>query len=298
MPIRWPCIVVAMLCCLLAHVLAPSAGELQPFPPALLDPKFLASQTWDQTSAVENVVTDWSPYLEKQGFSDRTVLKGTKIEILGSAFEAEYRVFKNTPSLEIFFHSGAGDYKNDCSSFLGWSTRYLGTPDKAIDRSIPGKGDSFTDVEAEWLFGQTRVQAMCGGVKMGDSFIAALVAIVYGHHARLKTLQDLVYIQCSATKKYVGSFDKRATEQGAPLGLIIDPARERLLRGNKYPFTKTDRYSNDEIIASESNKDGSAVLNLNRVTGSYLMQVRIRMDANSGYDQWGKCEKVNPERKF
>jgi hypothetical protein len=164
--------------------------------------------------------------------------------------------------------------------------------------SRSGKEQSWVELEADWLFGQIRVQATCGGVRMGDTFIPAAVHVLYRHHTRLKALQDLVYIQCSVTKKYVGTLDKGTTEQGAPFALIIDPNRERLLRADKSPFSQTERYSDEEIVTAERTDERSVILKLNRVVGSYLMEVRLKKNPNTGLDQWGKCERVNPERKF
>jgi hypothetical protein len=198
------------------------------------------------------------------------------------------------------FHSGAGDYKGDCASFLTWVTKKFGKPSTMVDMSRPGKQESWVEWTADWSFGQTRVQATCGGLQMGsDTFVPALVALMYRHHTMLAAVQDLIYVECSATRKFVGSLDQgKAPEQGAPWTLIVDPNSRRLLRHNKSPFSKTERYSDEEIVATDSNENASMNIQLNRITGSFSAQTRLKKEPRAGSDTWGKCERASGEKKF
>lgn len=101
------------------------------------------------------------------------------------------RIYKDDASVELIVHSGPDDYKSDCSRFLAWTTGHLGTPAKAIDMPMPAKQESWVEWTANWLFGQVRVEATCGGLMIGDTFVAALVDIVYRHHSMLKPFKIL-----------------------------------------------------------------------------------------------------------
>lgn len=276
-----------------------SAQELQPFPQALADPHFLTSHTWKPSSDFDKIVASWSPYTRDQGFTEKTVVKEVKIELLGSTFKAEYRVYKNEPSVEIVLWSTDKDYKSDCPRFRAWTNRFFGKPATAIDRSQPGKQESTIDWTADWLFGQVRVQASCFGVMMGDSFIAPSVVILYRHHTLLKALEDLVYVECSITQgQYVGSLVPGSPPQIAPFTLIIDPNEKRLLRHDKSDFSKVDRYSDEEIVVTHEGKANLVTIRLNRLTGGLLLQTRRKDELRSGSDNWGKCERVSGEKKF
>jgi hypothetical protein len=272
----------------------------QSFPEPLGSPQFLASQTWKPSSDIDKIVANWSPYTGEQGFSDRTILKATRLELPGGIFEAEYRVDKNDPFVEILISAGAQDYKSDCSHFRALVTGYFGEPTKLIDRSKPGKENSWVEWDADWLFGQTRVRASCAGLMMGDNFITGIALILYRHHTMLKALEDFVYVECSVKQQqYVGSMARGNTPpQMRPFTLLIDPNRQTLLRQDKSAFSKVERYSDEEIVVTNESETGVVTLRLDRMTGGVSMQTRLKKDASSGTDGWGKCERVSGEKKF
>ena len=267
-------------------------------PEALFDPQFLRNCTWKEDKRIQEIVKNWPSYTEKQGFRDKIVLNKGQVALLGIKFTAEYRVF-NTDSLAeiVFWHEQ--DYGEDfCPAFLELTTKHLGKPDKIIDRSSSGKDSSLYDVTADWLFGQSRVQVMCSGLTLNGKFIPVIAALRYDHKDRLKALEDLIYIECSVTKKFVGSISSGTTEEGPPLILIIDPNNKRLHGRDKRLFLETTKYTDEEILASKEDQKGKADFRLDRVTGNYKWIFRLKPNSNDGVDFWGKCSRVDPGRRF
>jgi hypothetical protein len=267
-------------------------------PEALLDPQFLRSCTWKVDKRIQEIVSNWQGYTEKQEFVDKTVLNKVQVTVLGITFTAEYRVFITDSLAEIVLFSGS-DYGEDfCPAFLGWATKHLGKPDKIIDRSSLGRDSSFNDVTADWLLGQSRVQLGCSGTNIHGKFIPIIASLVYSHKDRLKALEDLIYIECSLTTKYVGSLSARKMEEGPPLTLIIDSNRRELLKRNKLLFLKTTKYTDEEILASTEDEKGKQDFRLDRVTGNYEWIIRLKPNSRDGADCWGKCLRVDPGRRF
>lgn len=267
-------------------------------PEALLDPQFLRSCTWKEDKGIQEIVKKWPSYTEKQGFSDKTVLNQTQVTILGITFRAEYRVF-NTDSLAEITLWHENEYGEDfCPTFLELVTKRLGKPDKIIDQSSSAKDSSFYNVTADWLLGQSRVQLWCSGMTLDGKFIPVLAVLRYDHKDHLKALEDLIYIECSVTRKFVGSISSETTEERPPLILIIDPNGKKLLSRDKSSFLKTTKYTDEEILASKEDEKGKADFQLDRVTGNYKWIFRLKPNSSDGMDSWGKCSRVDPGRKF
>jgi hypothetical protein len=133
---------------------------------------------------------------------------------------------------------------------------------------------------------------------MHGEFIPIFAALRYDHKDHLEALEDLIYIECSVTKKYVGSISSGTTIEDPPLILIIDPNNKELLARNKGSFLKTTKYTDEEILASKEDQKGRAEFQLDRVTGNYKWILRLKPNGNNGIDFWGKCSRVDPGRKF
>ena len=263
-------------------------------PEALLDPQFLRGCTWKEDKRIQEIVKNWPSYAEKQGFPDKTVLNKEQLAILGIKFTAEYRVF-NTDSLAEIVLWHEQDYGDDfCPAFFELTTKRLGKPDKIIDRS----SSSFYNLTADWLLGQSRIQLICSGMTLNGKFMPVLAALRYDHKDHLKALEDLIYIECSVTKKFVGSISSGKTEEGPPLILIIDPNNKALLGRNKSAFLNTTKYTDEKILASKEDQKGKTEFQLDRVTGNYKWIVRLKPNTSDGIDHWGKCSRVDPGRKF
>lgn len=263
-----------------------------------MDPQFLRSCTWKEDKQIQEIVRNWPSYAEKQGFPDKIVLNKGQVALLGIKFTAEYRVF-NTDSLAEIVLWHEQDYGEDfCPAFLELATKRLGKPDKIIDRSSSDKDGSFYNVTANWLLGQSRVQLACSGMTMHGKFIPVLAVLRYDHKDHLKALEDLIYVECSVTKKFVGSISSGTTVENPPLILIIDPNNKELLARNKGSFLKTTKYTDEEILASKEDQKGKAEFQLDRVTGNYKWIFRLKPNSNDGIDFWGKCSRVDPGRKF
>jgi hypothetical protein len=115
----------------------------------------------------------------------------------------------------------------------------------------------------------------------------------------LKALEDLIYIECSSTQKYVGQFaEGRTPDEKPPMHFMLNPNDTSVRRWDKTMIGSTQRYSDDEVITTWSDDKGSAVLKIDRRAGSYLLQTRLKGDGRTGLDQWGKCSRTTPEKKF
>jgi hypothetical protein len=227
------------------------------------------------------------------------VLNKTEVTVLGTTFTAEYRVVNADSFSEIIVSHKSKLGEDFCPAFVEWATKRLGKPDKTLDRSTSAKDGSWNRVTADWLLGQSRVQLNCAGAVMYGGYIPAVAILVYRHKDRLNGLEDLVYIECSLTKKYLGPlFADRPTEEGAPLTLIIDPNDQRLLRRDKSAFLETNKYTDQEILAAEENDKTQSRFRLDRLTGNYQWNIRLKQDGRNGLDQWGKCTRVDPSRKL
>jgi hypothetical protein len=266
------------------------------FPVALSDPGFLSSRTWNGDKVLEAMVQKWPVYNGEQGFPDETVLHSVQIVLLGSTLTAQYRVSK-TDSLTVIVVQGEqpGDA---CPTFVGWATTRLGKFSKVIDLSIQGQENAFANVKADWLLGQTRVRLTCFAVKAYGEWIPGLVALQYAHKDTLPAFEDLVYIECTSTKKYVGNLTNPRVEETAPLTFIIDPNARMLLRRDGLAFLETKKYSDEEIVAARDDEKGNTIFKLDRVTGGYQSTIRLKGDSRTGIDQWGKCTRIDPGRRF
>lgn len=274
-------------------------AQPQPLSEALSDPQFVRNLSWKADKDLEAVVRNWPAYTGAQGFEDKTVLKTADVTILDTVFTAEYRVFKANSFAEVVLLHKSNYGEDFCPAFLGWTGKRLGKPDKVLDRSVLGRDSSFNDVAADWLLGQTRVQLTCAGAKLYGGYVPAIAVLIYRHQDQLKALEDLIYIECSSTKKYVGPLlADRPTEDGPPLTLIIDPNGGKLLGRDKSLFLKPDKYTDEEILASEEDDKRKQDFRLDRVTGNYQWNIRLKSDTRNGLNQWGRCSRVDPARKF
>ena len=269
------------------------AQTAQEFPQNLLNRSFLETRTWKRDSALELISTAWPNFEGEQGFEDKTVVRTTQVRLLDVIFQAEYRLFKREPVAEIIF-LGHDFREGFCSQSLEWLGGYYGKPRKTIDLSTP----NFLTVESEWLLGETRIKLQCVGAKLYEKFIPGVAVLVYRHKDWLPELKDLVYINCSGSRKFVGNFADGKVEQDSPWNLIIDPNGKRVLKRSKESLGKVTKYTDEEIIVSWEMKDNNQVLLLDRLTGTYRHQFRLKEDARTGIDGWGECSKIASEQKF
>jgi hypothetical protein len=276
------------------------AQEPKPLPHPLADPAFLASRTWKSDPGLDKVLSDWPLYEGEQGFKDRTVVRRTKVLLPGATLDAEHRVISKDSLAEIVLFGNKFD-ESFCSRFSEWTMPRFGVPAKVIDMSLPpSKDEAYIQLDADWLFGTTRVQFSCSGVKVSDRFVPVVAMLVYRHHTMQKALEDLIYIECSSTQKWVGKLwdERRATEEVPPMRFLINPNAKDLFRWNKLTIGKTQRYSDEEIVTTWGDEKYSSVLRLDRRAGSYLLQVRQKSGEQVGLDRWGKCSRTTPEKKF
>ena len=278
-------------------------AQTRKMPSELLSQDFLRARSWKADKGLEAFVHDWPRYSGNQE-NDRTTISNVSIDLLGVTFEAQYRVFKSDDSFLAEYAEIALLHKdkyseNFCPSLLSSLTAGLGEPSKILDRSTVLKDSGFYHHSADWLIGQTRVKFDCSGMVMHGSYIPVAASLIYRYRDHLKPLEDLIVVECSKTTKYVGPlFRDYAVEQSAPVTLIIDPNDRNLLRRDKLPFLKTVKYTDDEIIASEDAENGKQDFRLDRLTGNYEWKIRTKRDLSNGSDNWGKCSRVNAERRF
>jgi hypothetical protein len=138
-------------------------------PRALADPALLSSRTWTADSGLEKAVSDWPLYKGKQGFDDKAVLREVQVQMAGVLLDAQYRVFLKDPYAEIVLVTNETKFDASfCIRFSEWTTPLFGVPSKVIDLSQPPRNDeAFIHFDAEWLFGATRVNFSCFGIKFG-----------------------------------------------------------------------------------------------------------------------------------
>jgi hypothetical protein len=281
---------VLLLAIFPSMILAQTAQE---FPQNLLNTSFLETRTWKRDSALELITAAWPKFEGKQGFEDKTVVKATEVRLLDTIFQAEYRVFKKEPVAEIIF-LGDDFSEGFCSQSLEWLGGYYGKPRKTIDLSTT----NFLTVESEWLFGETRIKLQCVGARLDDKFVPGVTVLVYRHKDWMAELKDIVYINCSGSRKFVGNFTDGKIEQDSQFSLIIDPNGHQVLRRNKEPLGKVTKYTEEEITVAWEMKDNSQVLVLDRLAGTYRRQFRLKKDTRTGIDAWGECSKITSEQKF
>jgi hypothetical protein len=288
--------VVALFLCVVSFAHAAPAQEVRQLPEVLTNPQWLSSRTWKLDEGLESLVRNWPAYGEKQQFEEKTILKRARLKVLGATFDAEYRVFKKDQVAEIALH-GNEFGQRFCSAFLDRSAERLGRPFKLFDLSR-GPEQSYVEIRAEWLFGETRVQFLCTGTTFSAKFIPLLATIVYRQKDSPRAPIDLVYLECSAsTKKDVGPDPPKPAEQEAPIILIIDTFREALLDQNKVYLGKTTKYSEEEITVSLETGKSTGVFRLDRITGNYLWTARVKADSRLGLETSGKCSAIAPEKR-
>ena len=273
-----------------------TAAELPPLPPpdVFLDPTFLASRSWKADQKIEEAVREWAMYSGEQGFEEKSVRRRTEVEILGVTFEARYLIFKEGEIAEIAFLS-TNHPENFCVKLSEWTQKKFGAPGHLIDTSTP----SYIDIQADWLFNEVRVRLICGELNSYGKHIPILATIIYRQKDYLEGLKDLIYIECSASRRTLNVESKKIEEPttAPPTMWIIDPNGKRLLRGNRSNFGKTDLYSEEEVVASDKNKESVLEIRINRLTGNYLTKVKLN-DSSNGLEEWGLCSRIEPGKKF
>ena len=287
---------VALFFCIASFAGAAPAQEVRQLPEVLTNPQWLSGRTWKLDGDVEGLVRDWPVYGEKQQFEEKTVLKRTRLKVLGGIFDAEYRVFKKDQVAEIAIY-GNEFGQRFCSAFLDRSEGRLGKPSKLFDLS-QGQGQSYVEIRAEWLLGETRVQFVCTGTTFSAKFIPLLATIVYQQKDSPRTPLDLVYLECSAsTTRDVGPDSPKPADQEAPMVVIIDTFREALLSQSKVYLGKTTKYSEKEISVSLETDKSIGVFRLDRITGAYLWTARAKGDSRLTLNSSGKCSAIPSEKK-
>ena len=294
---------VLALFCIDVNILSAAlqTAEVQPFPAELRDPTFLRQLTWLADKSLENAVAGWPEYTGNQGFEEKTVKRRTRIRIgeFESFFEAEYRIHKSKGDAEIILmNTGASEVTADCDTLFTWTKQAFGQPETVVNLSTPKSDNSFTDLSADWLFGETRVQFSCSGVWIGNKFIPALTSLRYNQRERLAALEDPIHLECSAQQRWTSHELDQTVRERPPIGFIINPNSNSLLRANGSFFGKTEKFTDEEIVAGFEDETAAVQIRIDRVTASYLLTGRGKKDSRIGFDQWGKCLRVAPGKKF
>ena len=281
-----------------------AAESTQPFPEVFVERGFLTGRSWKGDEEIDLATRNWPAFTDKQGFDDKTVLRKATVSVLGRRLTAEYRVFKADSTQEVVFVGSEYD-EGFCSALFEWAVKNLGKPAKILEwsSSKPSKPvspwtETWSEKEADWAVGDGRVQIGCSGLKIADGYVPALSILVYRHQAQLKPLEDLVYIECSSTGKYVGRLANRSTEESAPLSLIVDPNHHQILRRDRSAFLETKKFTDEEILASKEEEKSTMSFRLDRIAGSYYWAIRLKDDKSTGLDRWGKCTRIEPGKKF
>ena len=285
-----------VVCCSVAWI-SICFAQAQTIPQALSDPEFVGTWTWKAGGSLETMLRDWPAYTGNQPFDDKKVVSSAQVTILGGRFTAEYRVFSNNSRGELAIY-GDEHSEDFCPVFFIWATQRFGRPSKIIDLSKMGRENGFVDVTSDWLLGQTRVQLSCFEAKVHNQYIRGPAVLLYRHKDWLKALEDLIYIDCSSTKKYVGILADLQPKATVPLKLIIDPNRGLLLWPDTLPFLETRKYTDKEIVASIEDGKVRHEFRLDLTTSSYQWNVRVKEDSRTGVDQWGKCSRADPPGMF
>lgn len=287
--------------CLDASLLYAAVDDPQPFPKELIDPAFLRQLTWRADKRLEQVVAGWPTYSGEQKSQDKTLRRHTRIRILGSLFDAQYQTYKNKADATIFIWGGADNVTDDCDALLTWIKQALGQPKKIVDFSLKtGTEKIGTEIYADWLFGDSRMQFGCLGTWFKSKFIPNLIYLNYAHPERLAALEDPIHLECSVKQKFVGKGAPRNVSEEAPLLFIVDPNQGTLRWSEKHDFGKTEMFTDEKIIAvDEYEKDNVKRVDrieIDRVTANYLRT--ISASDGVGLEQWGKCIRAAPGKKF
>lgn len=292
------CLALAILF-LDVSMLSAAPQEGQPFPKELRDPAFLRQLTWRADKELDSVVAGWFETPDKARRGDSIIQRVTIIRILETNFLATYAVRDIKGNAEIVIDSDNSDNHNnkmvDCDSLFMWAKGAFGQPEKAVDLSnVP----SIANLEADWLFADTRVRLLCSGVWIEHKFTPAQVFLRYNHREHFEALKDPVQLECSS--QIISGGDDKTVREAPPVGFIIDLNLGKLLGAeNKFPLGKTVKFTEEEIVAdlaggSQITKDQ---IRIDRVTASFEHTVRID-GHGSGAQRWGKCVSVAPGKKF
>lgn len=267
---------------------------------SLFDPTFIGSLSWNADNKIEEVVHTWPSYSGRQGFDNKLVRRQGEVEILGTKFEAEYRVYKETDKAEVTFiaplKAQPGPF---CLKFREWIQTKLGKPAVFIDTSIlpPGK---FIAIEADWLFNAAIVEMSCDESPVVDNVYIGLVTVRYSHKDHLEPLKALIPIECIGSKRtHTINGDTHARlVTDPPIKWIIDPNGKRLLRPDRSSFGKTESYSDEMIAVSKEGDDIKIEVRIDRVTGNYLLKMDRTKESARGFEEWGRCSRIEQAQKF
>jgi hypothetical protein len=291
------CLALALLCLDVSLLsAAPQTAEFPPLPKELRDPAFLRQLTWRADGELDNVVAGWLEDSGKTLRGDSIIQRFAVIRILESDFLATYAVRNIKGDAEVVIDSDNHNNKMaDCNALFTWAKGAFGQPEKAVDLSIMS---SIANLEADWLFADTRVRLLCSGVWIEHKFTPAVVFLRYNHREHFAALEDPIQLECSSQISSDG--DDKTVREAPPVGFIIDLNDKRLLwADNKFPVGKTVKFSDEEIVADLAN--GSQMLKdqirVDRVTASFVRTVSIE-GGGSGTQRWGKCVRVAPGKKF
>ncbi len=267
-----------------------------PPPEALLDPISLSSLSWKVDQKMEEVVQGWPNYLEEQEWEEKSIKRKGVVEILGVEFDAKYLVYNETDAAEITFWADKqpGDF---CQKFFEWTKKTFGNPTHFIDRSTPPSDFSMRVFEAGWLFNSVRMQMKCVEALVYEEYVPAWAIIVYRHKHNLEELKDLIHIECKESRTTITIGDKTIEEPSTnpPRRWIIDPDFKQLRRESNQTYGETKLFSDERIIASKTVDESSVEINIDRITGVYLIKL-VTKDAF--LNEWGTCNKIEPRQKF
>lgn len=269
--------------CLDVSLLYAAADDAQPFPKELIDPAFLRQLTWRVDKRLEHVVAGWPTYSGHQEFQDKIVHRHTRVRILESLFDAEYRTYKNKAEAEILIYAlASANVTDDCDALLMWIKRAMGQPKKIVDLS----SETGTEIYVDWLFGDSRVQFQCLGLE--SEFIPFLIAVHYDHREHLAALADPIHLECSVRQTLVSSGDAKVSVK-LPLLFIVDP-NQKMLRwsDDKSSFGTTETFTDKRIVAVRETEKDVDRIRIDRVSAKCRRTIRLK-NGWGGLDQWGKC---------
>jgi hypothetical protein len=298
---------ILLILCLDASLLYAAVDDPQPFPKELIDPSFLRQLTWRADKRIEQVVAGWPTYPDDQESQNWIVRRRTTIRILGSLFDAEYRTYKNNSETEIIVEAKGPDMvTDDCNPLLAWVKRALGQPKKVVDLTaefeiIGGPTNTATvkDFKADWLFGDSRIWFACFAAVSKAEVTSIVISLHYAHRERLPALKDPIHLECTVKEKLLGKLADSKVREGAPVRSIADP-NWKTLRWSNAVFGKAERFTDEHIVAVRELevRNGKWVdrIEIDRVTGNYERTL-LSPDGNR-LEQWGKCTRVAPGKKF
>ena len=295
---------VLVLCCLDVSTLsaAPQTEKFPPFPKELRDPAFLRQLTWRTDSGLENVVAGWRMFSDQQSSDgDLIIQRFTGVRILESEFVATYGTSRAKGDAEIVVERRGDTVTDGCDALFTWAKGALGQPEKSVDHSTPQEAI----ILADWLFGQTRMRFECFGGWIeahAPNTVTLIVDLTYRHQERLPALEDPIRLECSAQERWTSGDDQTVRER-PPIGFIIEPNSKEILRGSdNSPFGKTEKFTDEEIVAGFETETGVIRIRIDRVTADYLITKRPPLTDPfkdlPGLETWGKCVPVAPGKKF